>query len=35
MVKKQFIQKYKYLSSFQKLCIGRASEKKRNICTFK
>ena len=34
MVKKQFIQKFKYLSSFQKLCIGRA-EKKRNICTFK
>ena len=29
--------KYKYFSSFQKLCqynIDKASEKKRNICTF-
>ena len=33
--KKQFIEKYKYFSSSQKLYIDKASEKKRNICTFK
>ena len=34
--KHKIYKKYKYFSSFQKLCqcIYEASEKKRNICTF-